>query len=60
MEEETRYVVCATRLLDQWYLKDVTEWRARMVNFARELLLSVLMAALSALRSGRQPMPVPA
>jgi hypothetical protein len=31
-----------------------------MVNFARELLLSVLMAALSALRSGRQPMPVPA
>ena len=59
MEEETRYVVCATRLLDQWYLKDVTEWRARMVNFARALLLSVMMAALSALCSGRQPMRHP-
>ena len=59
MEEETRYVVCATRLLDQWYLKDVTEWRARMVNFARVLLLSVMMAALSVHRSGRQPMHGP-
>ena len=59
MEEETRYVVCATRLLDQWYLKDVTEWRARMVNFARALLLSVMMAALSVLRSARQPMHRP-
>jgi hypothetical protein len=48
MEEETRYVVCATRLLDQWHLKDVTEWRVRMVNLAHALLLRVMITALSA------------